>query len=206
MSSWQYAFMFPESGKSLRVAEVIRVFSESGFEFDRAIYPAFAIDDDGHLEHGDAVQMTGKHVEKLEIRLRNNEQFLVECRNQDLFFAISFAGKYQTNPHMMIGWSRTIFGALGKDSQEKYLQLIRNVANACNATNIIVVNDPPDYFEDRFLAINGRRFLDRQMPSGNKYDIQAVWISIRSSDKRPEGVKEKPISNVGEGFQEYTIE
>lgn len=205
MSSWQYVFMFPDHGDSLQVEKVVRIFADSGFNFDSYIYPAHVVDEAGHLEHIDAINIPFPPIDEIEKLLRHNEQFLVECRNQELFLSISFAEKYYTNPHVMIGWPRTIFSALAKDSQEKYLRLIRNVANACGAFYIIIVNDPPDYFEDRFLEIDGQRFLDEYLPSGNKYDIQNVWINSASSNTQLGGVEISGCVDVGEGFQQHSI-
>lgn len=177
MASWHYAFLFPDSQQSLAPAGAVRIFSEFGCEFDQTIRPAVVIDDDGHLEIGDEAALTREPVTDLLNLLSKDEQFTVECRNQDLFFSLSFATRY-SNPYILIAWSRKIFQRLERTSRHNYWQLLRKIANACNAKYVVIVDDPPDFFEDKFLEIDGRRVLDSRTSSGKRYDIRAVWASV----------------------------
>jgi hypothetical protein len=204
MAKWHYAFMFPDSAGRLLPANAIQIFADAGFEFDRKIFPAVAADAAGHLEPGDSLELSGNTIKELVNRLNNDEQFLVECRNRDLFFSIFFATK-NSNPYLVVGWSQRIFAELNDDLQQRYWQLLKRVARGCGATYVIVVDDPPDYFEDRFLEIDGRRFLENQTLSGRKYDIRSVWIDVDSLEPRPEGINGQPLKIGIDGYSEYVV-
>ncbi|KYF65238.1 hypothetical protein BE11_24805 [Sorangium cellulosum] len=197
--------MFPGHGEHLLPAAAIDALAQSGLVFDPWMYPAIVVDEAGHLEHGDKVELAGPPAEELEERAVRGEQFLAECRDRALAFTLLLHAKY-TNPYMALGWSRRLFRNLSHDEQERYWKLIRVVAQRSNAAYIIVVNDPPDYFEDRFLEVDDRRWLDKQLPSGATYDFRAIWISTRAASALPEGVSSLPGNDVGEGFREYSVE
>lgn len=204
MATWRYAFMFPGSGSRLLPANLIRTFADAGFKFDRTIFRAVAIDEDGHLEFAGELELSEHPVEELVRRLNSGEQFLVECRNRDSFFSIASATQY-SNPHIMIGWSRRLFETLNEDLQQRYWQLLRQVAKGCQAAYVIIVDDPPDYFEDRFLEVCGQRFLEKQTPSGRKYDIRSIWIDANCLDPRPEGVSDLTNKNEADGYLEFAV-
>ncbi len=204
MASWDYAFLFPSSGQRLDPASAIGVFSEYDLEFDQTIRPLVAIDEDGHHEGGEEIELTGSILDELRKRLFKGEQFQTECRNTELFFTCIFDTGY-SNPHVVLAWSRRLLRGLGELSQQAYWKMLRDFAKRCKATYVIIVNDPPDFFEDRFLEIDGQRFLEKVMPSGNEYDIHSVWIDANSSDRLPEGIDEALRSAVGDGFLEYSV-
>jgi hypothetical protein len=83
--------------------------------------------------------------------------------------------------------------------------MLRQIAKACNAAFVIIVNDPPDYFEDRFLDINGQRYLENQLPDGYKYEILSVWIDGDSMDPWPVGIREDIPPKPADGFFEYMV-
>ena len=83
--------------------------------------------------------------------------------------------------------------------------MLRQCAKQSRAAHIVIVDDPPDFFEDRFLEIDGKRFLENQMPSGNKYDIHAIWTNIELCDEIPEGVDELSRRVMPDGFVEYLV-
>jgi len=204
MASWDYAFLFPGPGQRLDPANAINVFAENGLEFDSAIHPAVVIDEAGHLEYGDETELRGNVNDELRERLAEGEQFLIECRNEDLFFACCFATRY-SNPYVEVAWSRRLFRGLEEQKQRAYRKMLKDFAKQCSATYVIIVNDPPDFFEDRFVEIDGQRFLEKVMPSGKKYDILALWVDEESSEEVPEGVTEASRCAASNGYVEYSV-
>jgi len=65
-------------------------------------------------------------------QLEEGAQFLVECFNEDLFFALGFATKY-VNPYIVIGWSNRLLHRIAGDRQAGYMRMLRQAALACNA-------------------------------------------------------------------------
>jgi len=204
MASWHYAFLFPGTNYDLDPAGAIDVLADFGLEFDESIRPAIEIDEFGHLEHGDELQLDGSILNGLKQRLTKHEQFMVECRNDELFLSCSFATRY-SNPYMILGWSKRLFRDLNESRQNEYWDMVGRCAKQCKAAHVVIVDDPPDFFEDRFLEIDGRRFLETEMPSGNKYDIHAIWTDLALCDQIPEGIDESSRHEIPSGFIECSV-
>lgn len=204
MASWHYAFLFPRAGGALEPEGVIDALAKFGFEFDGFIRVAVEIDEHGHLEHGDEMPLDGSVRERLKSLFIRGEQFQVECRNEELFISCSFATRY-SNPYVMLGWSIRLFSQLSEPRRNQYWNLFRECAKRCKSTHVIIVDDPPDYFEDRFLEIEGRRFLENELPSGNRYNIHAVWTDCNLCDTVPEGVNDASRREIPGGFIEHSV-
>jgi hypothetical protein len=204
MASWHYAFLFPSANGGLNPSAAVDVLSDFGLEFDKSARAAVEIDELGHLEYGEETPLGPTAMSELKRRLTDQEQLMIECRNSELFFSCSFATRY-ANPYMMFGWSKRLFRELPQSRQDEYWEMLRQCAKQGRAAHIVIVDDPPDFFEDRFLEIDGQRFLENQMPSGNKYDIHRIWTNVELCDKTPEGVDESSRRVMPDGFVEYTV-
>lgn len=204
MASWHYAFLFPPASSRLNPAAAVDVLSDFGLEFDTSFRAAVEIDELGHLEHGEETPLGKSTVVNLKQRLCDDEQLIIECRNAELFFSCSFATQY-SNPYVMLGWSKRLFQQLSLSRQKDYWDMLRQCAKQCRAAYVVIVDDPPDFFEDRFLEIDGQRFLENRLPSGNKYDIHAIWTDIELCGKVPEGVDESSRREIPDGFAEYSV-
>jgi hypothetical protein len=205
MSSWHYAYFFPGPARPLRPAHAVTVFSGAGLVFDEVVYMAKVVDDEGHLEAAEESRLAGNIEEELIRQLETGAQLLVECRNRDLFFAVFFATGHGFNPHVMIGWSRRRFRALDPATQERYWQLLRRVARAIDAAFVAVINDPPDYWEDRFLDVDGQRVIEPRRPSGAIDDIVSVWVRDDAGVRPPAGVDVASAQPLGDGFTAYKV-
>lgn len=188
MSSWCYAYFFSGvSGDQLTLQKVVECISENKLKFDSSISLSKEVDDKGHLEElGEEIILDEPILDSLGSLLSSNEQFLVECRNPEMMFACSFAAKYK-NPHFVLGWSNKIFARLKQDSQELYFDMFLNVAKKSSAEYVIFVNDPPDYFEDKFSVVDDAPILDTHTSAGTPYEIVEVWI--KEGSLVPESVK-----------------
>jgi hypothetical protein len=203
MASWHYAFLFPGANSRLNPAGAVDVLSDFGLEFDESARAGIEIDEQGHLEYGEETPLGNSELEELKQRLSADEPLMIECRNSELFFSCSFATRY-ANPYVMLGWSKRLFRELRQTRQEEYWKMLRQCAKRCHAAHVLIVDDPPDFFEDRFLEIDGQRFLESQMQSGKQYDIHAIWTNVELCDKVPEGVDESSRRVIPDGFVEYT--
>lgn len=203
MSSWHYAFLFPGSDQELAPANAIHAFVDDGLEFEKRIRLAVIIDEVGHLDYGQKVELGEDNIHEIQRRLSEGDQFLIECRNRELFFSCVFATHY-ANPFIAFGWSSRLFVDLSISRKEKYFKLLRRFAKLSNAGYVLLVNDPPDFFEDRFIDIDGQRYLEVETPSGNRYDIYCLWVDEKMT-RIPEGVNEILFRRVVDGFLEYSM-
>jgi hypothetical protein len=206
MASWRYAFMFAGSTARLLPQHGIDVLREYDFEIDEVLRHASIIDDEGHIEYTGEHSMRGSNrEEELKTRLGSGEQFQSEFRNRALFFSLSIATGYP-NPYVMIGWSNRLFANSAEDYQRRFVQMLRRFARLINADYVVIVDDPPDYFEDKFIEIDGRRFLDNMTTGGKPYEVRGVWIANTRDDKIPDGVSASSGRNIGDGFTCYQVD
>lgn len=204
MASWHYAFFFPAAGQHLQPAEAIDVLSRRGLESDETISLSVVVDDAGHLlEVGDEVFLEKPAHEDLRHRLENDEQFVAEFRNSEIIFTCGFATR-SFNPHIYFGWPRKIFANLPESVQQEYWEMFRDFAKASGSAFVILVDDASD-FEDRFLEIDGRRFLDAEVSHEYGHGIRAVWVDVSIGAEPPEGVSNTAVTNIGDGFREYLM-
>jgi hypothetical protein len=203
MGSWQYAYIFPGVGQTLAPECAVDVILASGLIFDDRVFPSVVLDDEGHLGESDEVGLK-RGADEIRGRLGKGEQFLVGFRNQEIFFACVFACRY-SNPHIVFGWPKKSFYELPAASQNKYWGMLRNLAKACKATFVIIINDPADFFEDRFLDVDGQRYLEKQLPDGSTDSIVSLWIDGDSMDPWPVGIREDIPPKPADGFFEYMV-
>ncbi len=206
MASWHYAFFFPSSTQQLRPELGLDVVSRCNLEFDNTIHLAASIDDSGHLAGVGEEDVLSKPILKaLREILADGKQFLVECRNTELFISCTFLHK-SVNPHVFFGWSKRLFAELPDSSQQQYLNMLHEFAKQICAGYVILVDDAPDFFEDRFLEIDGRRSLDTQVNHQYGLDIRAVWADRSAGAECPDGVADRVTADLGNGFVQYSVE
>jgi hypothetical protein len=203
MATWHYSFFFPGTNQNLDATGSVDVLACFGLKFDNTVRLAVEIDEFGHLEHGEEEQLVGEVRAALKKRLSERQQFLIECRNDELVFSCSYATRY-ANPYIMLGWSKGMFRNLSESRQSEYWEMLVRCAKQCSAAYVIIVDDPPDFFEDRFLEIDGQRFLENEMPSGKKYDIRAIWIDFELCERVPLGIDASSRRELPFGFFRYS--
>ena len=204
MASWKYVYFFPSADRHLQPAKALDRLSCRGLEFDETLRMAKVIDDAGHLEHVDE-EFGLRHpvIKDLQERLGQGQQFLVECRNNEISIACCFATR-SFNPHFFLGWSRSLFTRLDDSIQHEYWEMIRDFAKASSAAYVVLVDDAGE-FEDRFIDIDGRRVLDATVAHKYGHGIQSVWVDTSRQAELPEGIHRKPIGDIGDGFEEYSV-
>ncbi len=202
MSSWHYSYLFPETAKQLSPERAIQVLQQQGLVFDNEIIP-LSIHDDGHVDESGLPMKIDKSVKQNLIqRLTLCEQLQVICRNKELYFSCSFCTQVN-NPYICFCWSKKLFSYFDAKKRDEYLKMIRKAAKVTCACYIIFVVDPPDYFEDRFLDIDGIRYIDIFKPDGTTYEIEQIWVD--NDVKLPFGVELNSLGPIGDGFFAYSI-
>jgi len=203
MSIWHYAYMFPQSNVSLIPENAIPELTVRDLEFDDRFY-SLEIFEDGGLEASvENVKLTNPFDRDLYERLSRNEQIQVTCRNKDLFFTCTFAST-AFDPSLCFSWSRNFFSELDSTAAEEYRRMLRRIANAVNASYVIIVQEPPNDLYDHFVDIDGVRHLNAFFPDGGKQDLREVWSKDPDSII-PEGCKLIPSGKVEDGFHLFDV-
>lgn len=83
--------------------------------------------------------------------------------------------------------------------------MIRDFAKLSNAAYVVIVDDAPDNFEDRFVEVNGIRFLDTDVSHSYGHGIQSVWVDGTRSASTPEGIAPADSVDIGRDFRKYRI-
>lgn len=203
MSTWQYAFLFPRSNMPLMSKEAVQELEERGLEFDDELFP-LQLYPDGHVEVAEqAIEIAKPADVDLCERLSRNEQIEVLCRNKEIFVVCSFATA-ASNPYISLGWSVRLFTMLSEEAKEAYRRMIRRVAVAVGAFHVVFVEEPPDYFEDHFVDVDGVRCLDVFLPSGSRHSVFEIW-SKGADSIDSEGVQLVPEGTLEDGFRTFSV-
>lgn len=205
MASWHYAFLFPGAGDKLSPAAAIDALATRGLRFADMIRLCVPIDQEGHLlDVGDEVPLREPFCDDVKLRLVNQQAFSVQLRNSELIISCFFAIN-SSNPHVFFGWPRRIFDELDSNSQNQYWSMIRSFAALSKAWYVVLVDDAPDDFEDRFIEIDGIRYLDTSVLHSYGHGIQEVWVNEVWGASLPEGACLTGRYSVGDGFYSYNV-
>ncbi|MBS0266552.1 MAG: hypothetical protein JSS02_31770 [Planctomycetes bacterium] len=205
MSSWEYAFLFPQSPNQLRPASAIGHLTQFGAEFDRNLRLCVPVDDEGHLlDVGEEVALKEPFERDLSQYLRNRNSFSIQLRSSEIVVSVQFM-LGSANPHISLGWSRRLFDRSPPDFQMAFWSAIRAFAKDCDAGYVLIVDDAPDHFEDRFLDIDGKRFVDCHVDHGYGLGLREIWLQTSAAAVPPDGLEFGPSEEIGRGFLRYSL-
>ncbi len=203
MSTLRYAYLFSGAKTPLDLSNVIQNLDIRGLEFDDELFE-LEVFPDGHLEAvGQGIKISKPVKRDLIRRVSQNQQIQATCRNKELFVVCGFATA-AANPHIFFGWPARLFSLLDHEAVEEYRSMIQRVASSVKASYVIFVEDPPDYFEDHFLDVDGIRYLDVFLPSGGRHSIIEVWTQEVDSII-VEGIKLEPFMTLENGFHAFSV-
>jgi hypothetical protein len=205
MASWQYAFLFPDSQTRLRPAGAVGHLARLGLEFDSTIRLCVSIDEAGHLlDVGEEVSLTLPVLRDLIHYLEEGVSLSIQARSKEIAISCQFFTQ-SSNPHISLGWSRRLFETLTVKSQEAFWMTVRAFARDCGAAYVIIIDDAPDQFEDRFIPIGDKRLLDMEVSHRYGLGVRQVWIKTSSVPTPPEGPSYERFEEIGDGFRRYYV-
>ncbi|HEY0981176.1 hypothetical protein [Schlesneria sp.] len=205
MSSWQYAFLFPQSPSQLHPADAVNHLTEFGAEFDNSIRICVPVDDDGHvLDVGEEISLNEPFERDLIRHLEIGKSFSIQLRSADLVISAEFLLD-APNPHISLGWSRRLLEESTPMIQRDFWKALRSFARDCNAGYVVIVDDAPDHFEDHFIDIDGKRMFDLHVNHRYGLGLREVWLQSCVTSTLPEGVTYRDSEQLGEGFERHFI-
>ena len=205
MSSWQYAFLFPQSPMQLHPANGVQHLTEFGAEFDESITLCVPIDKDGHwLDVGEEVALKAPFESDLVRYLEMGMSFSIQLRSAHIVISVHFLLE-SPNPHIAIGWSRRFLREAPATMQSQFWRAIRAFAKDCNAAYVIIVDDAEDLFEDRFVDVDGKRVLDVEVKHRYGLSLREMWIQKSLGSTLPDGPEYGDCEDIGEGFECHAI-
>ncbi len=134
-------------------------------------------DDDGHCEPCGREFDLGADVWAVaSALLEAGTDLLVMFRNSEIYLACSFA-RCARQPHIVLGWSLALFRELSEDRRQRYLRIVAQFAEAADASAVVLVVEPPGYFEDRIVGTDTDLLVDAKLPNGRTIAVREVWVS-----------------------------
>lgn len=205
MSSWSYVFLFPQSQSSLVPGLAVNCFTRGGFDLDDTIRLALPVDAEGHLlDVGSEVRLEKPFNDSVARHLDAAQSFSLQARNRDIALSVQLFLKCP-NPHISVGWSRNLFDRMGVQSRAHLWATLRVFAKECQAAYVLVVDDAPDHFEDRFVENDGERVLDLTTTHPYGHRVREIWIRPSTSARLPLGVPYGQSADIGDGYIRYEI-
>jgi hypothetical protein len=204
MSSWQYAFLFPQTPNQLRPANAARNLTAFA-QLDGSIRLCVSVDDEGHLlDVGEEVALSEPFERELTRYLEAGKSFSTQLRSNDIVLSVEFLLE-SPNPHISIGWPHRLFDELRPPIQVMLWNAIRSFAKDCDAAYVVIVDDAPDHFEDRFLDIDGKRVFDLHVTHRYGLKVREIWLQRSIMSVLPGGATYGESEQVGEGFERHLI-
>lgn len=205
MSSQHYTFLFPAPGQTLSPADAVAFLKTRALEFDESVRICKAIDSDGHmLDVGTEEKLTRPFASDVKRRLRDGQNFSVQCRNSEIVVGCFFCASSR-KPHLFFSWSRRLLADLAPSIREEYWSMICSAAKASKAGYVVVVDDAADNFEDRFIEIDGAPFLDTNVSHSYGHGIQQVWVDPALGAKPPHSDLQAVFLDNRCGFDRYQV-
>lgn len=205
MSSWQYAFLFPNSRCKLRPGNAFHQLADLGLEFDDKIRLCVSIDDEGHLlDVGEEIELARPGQIGLIRYLEQGASFSIQARNANIVLSCQLLAGSK-NPHLSLGWSRRLFETLPAQSKDAFWTGIRAFARDCDAAYVLIVDDAPDFFEDRFPEIDGKRVLDLKVDHRYGSGLRQVWLKTSVIHTPPGGARYEKSEDIGDGFTVHYV-
>lgn len=204
MSSWQYAFLFPPKRNKLRPELGIDALITLGFIFDDKIRLCLPIDDNDHwLDIGEQIPITS--LTDLRHYFEQPKSISIQARSPDITVACHFLLESQ-NPNISFGWPRGLFAEMSSLSQRLFWDAIRGFSRGCGAAYVIIIDDAPDEFEDRFVQVDDERMLDMHVNHDYGLGVREIWLQSSFNVALPEGpaYEEKPLM-IGDGFKCFKV-
>lgn len=205
MSIWTYAYLFSAPNKKLFAENALESFLTLEMDLDSE-YIELHVDTEGHCIEGELQSIVGISPErKFKELLRQEAALQATFRNSEIFISCKFA-TCGSNPYIDFSWSKKLFSSLSEVSKSKYFQAIKNASKKSGATYVIFIEDVPDYFEDRFIFVDGVPYIDLYLPSGRFHPIEMIWVDRNKGGMLPDGADFDEGHEIGEGFFEYHLQ
>jgi len=205
MSSWFYLTFFPAPHDKLTPEKTIELIPEHGINISEEVLETGEIDELGHWEFlKNGLPLGSSPVNEIQKRLLNQEQFQIECANQEILFYCGFL-LFINNPYFTICGSRRFFNDLSQERFDYYWNMMVQIAAKANAGYVLYSVDTED-IEDRFLEVDDKRILDLESDEKYGHGIGTVWVnSNKSNGTVPNGLDPSSFDELGYGFREYKI-
>ena len=205
MSRWQYALMFPQTPGTLRPAQAVRDLCWTGAEVDGVIRTCIDIDGQGHLlDVGEEISLNRPFDRDLSNRLERGDSFSVAIRTQELLVSVEFRlGK--RNPHISFGWSLNLYESASLCAKELLWGGLLGFADDSEVAYVVLVDDAPVHFEDRFIDIDGRRHVDLAGADREGFVIREVWVHSNRNAALPVGLSYSEAVDIGRQYIRHTV-
>jgi hypothetical protein len=203
-------YFFPKDGETLKADKTIDILKSSKIEFE----PGYTLLEPSEDANNHLVDESGKIYKAEGVSVIEGFRNLLQ-RNNDIeiisdIMSIRYAVN-DPNPNISIGWSRKWFHFLDEQTKRIYLETILEFANVSGASYVLFLEDLfdkyDDRFEDRFISINGGRFLDDspKRQSGWDFMIDEIWIKEKAKLNIKSNRKLIPVAYIGAGFTSYKL-
>ena len=196
MSIWNYAYLFPGPLQELNPVGLFDALERLDLEYDQRV---IALKDDGEGHHVEDETLDNVKKEEVREMLKEKKNLAITCRNRDISIACYFVIA-ASNPHIFLGWDRRIFESLEEAKQTFYVDGIREAAKKANAVYVVFMVEVPDFFDDRFVDVDGVRIIDPFLRSGKLAPILEVWVDHSRGGVLPSGVEFYEGQDLSNGF------
>ncbi len=172
MGSRRFFFFLPEPGVDLNPGAVIAALRAVGFEFDSTAIVA-GMNEWGVAFGSRQIKLGNLAGHNVSHYLQEGLSFEVECRDRTLFMNCVFGSPHPT-PIFFLIVSLKRWSELNETGDNRYEQLMVQVARASGAVNVLVADEPSDDFLGRMMVVEQQWMVDPHRLSGIEMEALTV--------------------------------
>ncbi len=218
MASYCYFLMFPGPHEKLVPEEVLQAMEEAGYSCSSTISLAVPIEEEGHIFWSEKMRSLPEPRFKEAARLlQQGEQIYLDF----LSFHTPLTGCFMTqiwNPYIEFHLRVRGLREFSREECNAFFTMMLIIAERARAAYVLFMGEPTDDFEDHFIEIDGKRYIDKvyirtKRPTSaadffwDGYLVRHIYVNRELRGDLPEGLPQvEEEIEVGEGWVEYVIQ
>lgn len=171
MSSQRVFYFLPPSGTPLGFRSIVEVFAQAGLELGETAF-AIEMDERGIAMKAEEVDISASPVSVLPMP-RPGHCVQLTCHDAFLSITLTF-GSPHTTQVFSAAVARRSWLELAAEIRSQHESVLIRAASQSKATNILIVDDPPDDFLGNLQPVNSSWLVDVSLPDGTEVDAM-VW-------------------------------
>ena len=165
---------------------------------------ALKVNEEGHCERGRRINLS--YPREVKDWLEQGRGLWIVLADKHIFGSCQLATP-AANPHISLGCSSKRFVSLTTKQREEYCRALHRGCKDAHGAYAVFQVEVPDYFEDRFVFVDGVPYIDQLLPSGRVQPIDKVWVDLDRGGVLIRGVDfYEPGTPIGGGFVQYIPE
>jgi hypothetical protein len=192
VGSWIYAYLRSQPEEALKPNAGLGVLSRCGLSLDDSAHEV-DYDDEGHGEAVGRAHPLGADPWAAASSLLLLHDLQITARSSELYYSCKVARR-ASKPHMVIGWSRSLFREMAPSRRHATLEMLSSYAQEACAACVVLVCEPLGYFEESIAVSPDRiEIVADETSVESPFEVWSLGRSVVVGDRELQ-----PNSSIGQ--------